>query len=95
MRGDDEAPTLFPIKMNLLNSPSRSHLFETTMIKSVSILALLPAAAIAFQYTAPIHSVSPTPGITSLVDRADECATRYEFCNIDELETLADGEQRC
>ncbi len=99
----------FPIKTKLLNLPTKSRTFEITMMKCASLLAVLPAAAVAFQNTAPIHRVSPTPGIVTLgdragenqtpglltlVDRADECAIHYGFCDIDELETLADGEQR-
>jgi hypothetical protein len=64
------------------------------MMKCASLLlAALPTAAIAFQNVKPVQLAIQTPGIVTIVDRAKECATLYEFCNIDELETLADGKR--
>ena len=58
------------------------------MMKWLPILAMLPAASVAFQQAAPFHY--RTGHHEETLDRAEQCATLYDFCDIDELETLRD-----
>lgn len=55
-------------------------------------LILLPASAVAFQSVAPIRrSTTSLNYYPKKFDRAEQCATHYGTCNLDELEKLADG----
>lgn len=54
-------------------------------MKCLSLLSMLPSAAIAFQQVVPPVQYKTT----STVDRAEQCATLHDFCDVDELETLA------
>eukprot|EP01083_Nonionella_stella_P045696 122587_1 len=57
-------------------------------MKRIYLLSMIPGAALAFQQVAPIHRRSI--GHEELLDRAEQCAALYDFCDVDELETLAD-----
>ena len=47
-----------------------------------TLLAMLPSTVICFQHSAQVHF--------KISNRAKECATAYDFCDIDELDRLAD-----
>lgn len=49
---------------------------------------MLPGAVLAFQHSAPIHHRNMVHA--EHLDRAEKCATLYDFCDVDELESLAD-----
>mmetsp|Transcript_31056 Transcript_31056/g.65726 ORF Transcript_31056/g.65726 Transcript_31056/m.65726 type:complete len:108 (+) Transcript_31056:228-551(+) len=52
-------------------------------MKWLSLFSMLPCAALGFQQVAPqVHYKH--------VERAEECITSLDFCDVDELETLAD-----
>ena len=66
-------------------------------MKWLSILSILPASALAFQAvsTTPIRVQRASVVIANFFPdkfaRAEECATHYGTCSVDELEDLANG----
>ena len=61
-------------------------------MKWLSILAILPTALAFQQHVKPIHQkTSALNFFPEQFSRAEECATHYDSCNIDELEDLANG----
>ena len=65
-------------------------------MKWLSILSILPASALAFQAVSTPIRVQRTSVVTAnyfpdKFARAEECATHYGTCSVDELENLANG----
>ena len=61
-------------------------------MKWLSILAILPTALAFQQHVKPIHQkTSALNFFPEQFSRAEECATHYDSCNIDEFEDLANG----
>ena len=62
-------------------------------MKWLSILAILPTALAFQQHVKPIihQKTSALNFFPEQFSRAEECATHYDSCNIDELEDLANG----
>mmetsp|Transcript_27114 Transcript_27114/g.58299 ORF Transcript_27114/g.58299 Transcript_27114/m.58299 type:complete len:129 (-) Transcript_27114:156-542(-) len=60
-------------------------------MKWLSILSILPSATLAFQQAVPVHHYKTSLNFfPTNFDRAEQCATGYDTCNIDEMEELAD-----
>lgn len=58
-------------------------------MKLLLFFCMLPNAALSFQQVAPPVRYKTA----SVADRAEQCATLYDVCNVEELETLADGKR--
>ena len=57
-------------------------------MKWLSLVAILPSAALAFQHSAQVNFKIKNE---QRLDRAEECAAIYDYCDIDELDELAAG----
>jgi len=61
-------------------------------MKWLSLLAIIPSSTVAFQQVAPVHRRQTSLNFfPEKFDQAEQCATHYDTCNIDQLDKLADG----
>lgn len=63
-------------------------------MKWLSFLAVLPSLSLAFQQAAMVHRRETSLNfLPANFQRAEQCATGYETCDLNEMEELANGTQ--
>ena len=76
----------------ILIQKQTAHLSKS--MKWLSLLSIFPSLALAFQQVAPVHRYKTSLNFfPANFDRAEQCASSYDTCDIEELEGLTDGAQ--